>query len=388
MKRPHRSLSLVLIASSSFVLADVTWVRKSTTSGDLEPPNSGRQQTCCVVADFDGDGIADFAIGERTKTPSVVWYRSSGRGWTRRVIDGSPLRPEAGGAAADVDGDGDPDLILGQDASGSAIWWWENPRPDFDRPWTRRSIKSGGARKHHDQTVADFDGDGRDELVSWCQGAKQLLWYEIPADPRKAGPWKAKVIYSWSSGRELEGFPSQAVDVDLDGVLDIVGGGRWFRHRGRTEFEAKVIDDRMRFTQCAAGQLVKGGRPEIVFSPGDMDGTARWYQWAGGEWIGHDLRHVVHGHTCEVRDIDADGSLDILIGEMGNPGAGDRARVFVWYGDGAGRFRETVASEGVGIHEGLVADLDGDGRLDVLLKPYSHRTPRVDVLVNAPAAGD
>ncbi len=381
-----QALRLALLAALAPVAtpspgAEIRWERKSTKAGALEIPNPGTQQTCCVVADFDGDGIADFAIGERTKTPSVVWYRWNSKGWTRRVIEPERLAPEAGGAAADLDGDGDPDLVLGQDWSGNAMWWWENPRPEFGSPWNRRFVKNSGGPKHHDQTIGDFDGDGRPELVSWNQGARQLLWFEIPAEPRSRGPWSYAGIYRWEGGQELEGFPSIPVDVDGDGKVDIVGGGRWFRHKGGLEFEAEIVDDGMRFTQCAAGQLVEGGWAEIVFSPGDADGVAKWYERTDGKWKARELRSVIHGHTCEVRDVDGDGHLDILIGEMGNPGAGDAARTFLWFGDGRGNFVETAASAGQGIHEGQVADFDGDRRLDILMKPYSHNAPRVDVLL-------
>jgi len=67
---------------------------------------------------------------------------------------------------------------------------------------------------------------------------------------------------------------------------------------------------------------------------------------------------------------------------MGNPGAGNDARTYVWYGDGKGNFKETVASHGQGIHEGKLGDLDGDGDLDILMKPYGHKTPRIDILLN------
>jgi len=185
------------------------------------------------------------------------------------------------------------------------------------------------------------------------------------------------------SGREHEGFPSIPVDIDLDGKLDIVGGGRWFKHTGGTNYRENVIDGDMTFTQCAVGQLIKGGRPEVVFSPGDMNGDAKWYEWNRRGWKAHKLRYVVHGHSCEIRDIDVDGNLDIFIGEMGNPGAGDNAKIYIWYGDGKGKFKEKVASHGQGIHEGKLGDLDGDGDLDILLKPYNHKTPRIDVLLNS-----
>jgi len=377
------SQGLLLVAfASSVVAGDPSWQRRSSATGDLPVPNRGDQQTCCVVADLDGDGIDDFVVGERTQKPSIVWYKYNGKGWDTRVIDQTHLKPEAGGVCFDVDRDGDQDVVFGQDASGTEIWWWENPCPNFDKLWTRRLIKQGGAKKHHDQTAGDFDGDGKIELVSWNQKGKQLLLYEVPDDPRSAGVWASTPIYTWQSGPELEGFPSTPVDIDLDGKVDIVGGGRWLKHEGDVRFKAHVIDETQRFTQCAAGQLVEGGRPEVVFSPGDMDGDAKWYQWDGEKWNAHSLGFVVHGHTCDIRDVNGDGYADVFIGEMGSPGAGDEAKTYLWYGDGKGNLRKTVASRGQGIHEGLLSDLDGDGDLDILMKPYNHNSPRIDVLLN------
>ena len=113
-----------------------------------------------------------------------------------------------------------------------------------------------------------------------------------------------------------------------------------------------------------------------------MDGDIKWYEWNGKQWIAHTLRPIIHGHTCEIRDVNRDGHLDIFIGEMGKPGAGDEAKIFVWFGDGKGQFKETVADQGQGIHEGKLADFDGDGDLDILLKPYNHNAPRLDILLN------
>lgn len=374
------SLLFVCIVSLSY--AAENWQRKSSSTNEIPIPNEGDQQTCCLILDVDKDGTMDFVVGERTQTPSIVWYKYNGDGWDKFIIDDTRLNPEAGGDVHDIDNDGDMDIILGQDYSGNQIWWWENPYPNFDKPWTRHIIKNSGGRKHHDQSVADYDGDGQPELVSWNQGAKKLLLFEIPDDPRSKDEWESREIFSWDSGQEMEGFPSIPVDVDLDGQVDIVGGGRWFKHNGNHKFEAHVIDDSLRFTQCAAGQLVKGGRPEIVFSPGDMDGEVKWFEWKNDRWESHVLREIIHGHTCEVGDVDGDGNLDIMIGEMGNPGAGDRAKTFVYYGDGNGNFRESIVSEGQGIHEGKLADLNNDGHLDILMKPYNHNSPRIDILLN------
>jgi sugar phosphate isomerase/epimerase len=106
--------------------------------------------------------------------------------------------------------------------------------------------------------------------------------------------------------------------------------------------------------------------------------------------MSHDLLgiDVNHGHSLQIADINGDGNLDIFCAEMGkwtqnhkeqrNP----NAKAWIFYGDGKGHFQKTVLATGYGFHEGRIADLDGDGDLDVLDKPYSWETPRVDVWLN------
>ena len=40
---------------------------------------------------------------------------------------------------------------------------------------------------------------------------------------------------------------------------------------------------------------------------------------------------------------------------------------------------------GQGVHESKVADLDGDGRIDILGKPFIHNIPRLDIWLNTSA---
>ena len=383
---------LLFLAAAAGAQPLPSWRQLSSATGDLPTPGPSEQQTGAVVCDIDSDGDHDFFIGARVVGPAVTLFHRTGENWQKHIIEPDFLRVEAGGACHDIDGDGDRDLVFGADGGGNHIWWWENPSPDFlpYQRWERRAIKASGANKHHDQVFGDFDGDGRMELAAWNQRARALLLFEIPANPGNDAEWIFSVIYEWT-GEEHEGIA--AADINSDGVTDLVGGGRWYQHTGGGRFVPHVIDDRFRFSRAAVGQFVEGGWPEVVFSPGDVNGPIRWYEWKGDAWSGRDLpnNEIIHGHSLAVGDVNGDGHDDILSGEMGQWGRqmarrNYDARLRVYYGDGKGKFTEQMISRGAGNHESRLADLDGDGDLDILSKPYNWRTPRIDVWVNESAA--
>jgi len=374
-KKRHLLNYLIIIGTFVYIplgAQNSDWVIHS----DIEIPNEGDQQTASLVLDIDNDGIEDFVITERTSSPSVTWYKYNGTTWERRIVDETPLKIEAGGDFLDIDRDGDLDIVFGGESRSNQIWWWENPRPDYQGNWKRHLIKDHGGNKHHDQIFGDFDHDGQAELVSWNQRDSLLLMFEIPSDPRASGPWKNTVIYRGQP--KDEGLA--AADLNLDGKLDLIGAGKWFEHVKDGKFTAHIIDEEMNFSRSAAGQLVEGGPAEVVLCPGDADGDAKWYEYQGNQWIAHSLGFVIHGHTLDVVDLNRDGKLDIFIGEMGNPGDGENADIIIWYGDGKGNFNKEIIRTGQGIHEGRIGDLNGDGVLDILVKPYNHHSPRVEVM--------
>lgn len=357
------------------------WVHLSTESGDLElPTSSGSQQTASLVLDINNDGITDFVITDRSTAPSVVWYESSGDGsWQRRVVENESLRIEAGGAIADIDGDGDLDIVFAGDGSSNAVWWWENPYPDFSSTWQRRYVKNSGSNKYHDQVFGDFDGDGILELASWNQGAASLLLFDIPADPLDSGAWPYSVIASASSSHE-----GMAVcDVDQDGIDDIVGAGRWYKHVGGGSYDEFIIDTSQTYGRAAAGQFIPGGYAELVYGPGDNSGDLKFYRYSGGGWQTTLLQaNVDHGHSLHTADFNNDGHLDIFCAEMRLNSGNTDAKTWIFYGDGRGNFTRVVVNQGVGNHESRPADLDGDGDIDILGKPYNWDAPRLDIWLN------
>ncbi|MFC1613856.1 FG-GAP repeat domain-containing protein, partial [Gemmatimonadota bacterium] len=370
----------------------IIWKQLSTKTGDLPDPNVGRQPAS-LIFDIDRDGTDDFVIAGWGDT-SLVWYRNSSKGWKRYLVDNRQSHIEAGGAVHDIDGDGDLDILEGGSWASNQVWWWENPSPVFapEKPWNRYTIKDWGEKQHHDQIFGDFDGDGKAELVFWNQRARKLFISEIPANPKQAGNWELNEIWSWPVDYKYEGLAKG--DIDLDGTIDLVGGGSWFKHQGGVNYQANQVDD-YGSSRSAAGDLIKGGRPEIVLGSGDTAGPLNLYEWNGGEWVKLTLIDTVnHGHTLQVADIDGDGNLDIFCAEMSqwsqdiidNPDA----KTWTIYGDGRGGFvlEQLKAAEGIGNHESRLGDLDGDGDLDILQKPFAKDIPRIDIWLNGGTGGN
>ena len=383
--------------TSSSASSQVTWKHYSTEKGDLPVPTSGGQQTASLTVDIDQDSVTDFVITERTSAPSVVWYKKNGERWDRYVVEDEPLRIEAGSAHYDIDGDGDQDIVFAGESQSNEVWWWENPYPDYasDKAWNRYTIKKSGANKHHDQLFGDFDGDGQEELAFWNQQGKALFVAEIPDNPKETEEWERIAAYRYNTDSQMEqlgqkGYPDwkdvneheglAKMDIDGDSIEDIVGGGRWFKYDGQGSYRENLIDASYVFSRSAVGQFIEGGRPEVVLVVGDGIAPMMLYEWQDGTWMRREIiSELDNGHTIDVLDFNGDGHLDIFSAEMRFGEDNPDSKIRIMLGDGQGNFTETVVAEGYGVHEGRIVDLDDDGDYDVLGKPYSWKTPRLDI---------
>jgi hypothetical protein len=121
----------------------------------------------------------------------------------------------------------------------------------------------------------------------------------------------------------------------------------------------------------AVGDIDRDGLVDIVASDA-KDGTLiRWYRNPGtpeGNWARHDVGHVTDwGDRAELADIDGDGRLDIVVStENAKPGGAST----YWFQAPAELVtqpwtRHTVAVQG-STNSLDVGDVDGDGRLAIV----------------------
>jgi len=144
----------------------------------------------------------------------------------------------------DLDDDGDLDVIsaAGED-NNAQVAWFENPvenRPQapgpgllVDTPWKQWRI--GSVRNAWSIDIADLTGDGRPDVVATGSDQQQMLLFVQPnAGPARSYDWDTYVLVTFGA---FEPRDLKIVDIDSDGVLEIVVGGsagavRYFESSG------------------------------------------------------------------------------------------------------------------------------------------------------------
>jgi hypothetical protein len=107
------------------------------------------------------------------------------------------------------------------------------------------------------------------------------------------------------------------------------------------------------------------------------------YSNDNGTWEPKQITGLIdNGHTIDVIDFNGDGHLDIFSAEMRFGENNPDSKLRILLGDGKGNFTDYIIATGYGVHEGKIADLDGDGDFDILAKPYTWKAPRIDVWIN------
>lgn len=353
------------------------------------------------TADIDGDGKMDLLAFKGGDEGFISWYKYPS--FDHHIIRkdnynaGRPL-------AADVDRDGDMDLVVAKN-SDQCVYWYENPlaqsRP-VRNPWLEHRIgstkKTAKGDYIKDYGIADFDGDGRQDIVicTFDSPAEIFIYFQIGKDR-----WQKK-RHTYINGHE----GLDIGDIDGDGDPDIVTNGRWFEMPDNPRTEDLVehrIDEKWHnqsgtwqrnATMVRVADIDGDGRPDVVLSHSEMENyPVSWYNAKDpkAQWIEHPI-DPDYGwcQTLDVGDVDGDGDLDLLTGRFTRPSPPDvpephDIRIYYNRGDGLGRWAKQVIRKDGGIYFGHLADMDADGDLDIA-GPRSYWRGPIEIWLNGRGA--
>lgn len=320
-----------------------------------------------VMADLDGDGFDDVVSVHESDTVydgrpvgyvRIAWGSEDPDSWALSTLaSGIDAAAAEDATVADFDGDGDLDVVVACELAH--LIYLDNPGADArSKTWQHVIIPVTRDRGSYIRAfAADFDGDGRPEVSAANKGEQNpdphtervtdFSLYLPPADPLDGDGWREQVL-----GQARIPINAEPVDLDGDGDLDIVAGSRaesrvlWFENLGGLEFTEHRIDlvdppDDIYITgfNMDYADLNHDGRLDIVstawwnaivvlYQPADKE--AKW-QWSLLGRAGPDQMVSVR-----LADIDGDGDLDIFTGGYSR-GSRDRDGPLVGVNDPLGR---------------------------------------------------
>ena len=169
-------------------------------------------------------------------------------------------------------------------------------------------------------------------------------------------------------------FGISAVDIDGDGDLDLVAsdtgvGLYWFENDGKGNFTRHVIHRREDewLERHAIADINGDGRPEIVIVD-NINGSLLWFEFDGDprdaeSWSHHYITEggLPGAYDVAVADLDGDGDLDVAASSW------RKGNQFAWFEQRDGQWIKHMIEENIAETRTIcAADINGNGKIDLL----------------------
>ncbi|MFF3018512.1 FG-GAP-like repeat-containing protein [Streptomyces sp. NPDC057939] len=342
--------------------------------------DNGRGSGAVALGDLDNDGEPDLVTAIRTEGVGV-FLGSGGGGFGAVTKYAAPLTSTSrflnSVEIRDVNGDGNKDVIS-QDARGNVALVWLgdgsgalgagtavqlNPLPGCDTTGDNPCV----ARFPAGVTVGDFDEDGKQDLATSNANTSNVSVVLGNGD----GTFGAAAQFALSAGSGSQGVA--AADLNGDGHLDLVtsnssagtlsvllGDGDGSFGAASSVSAGMTLPSKLKLADVNED----GKQDVVVVAPGTPGRVAVLLgNGAGGLGTASLLSAGSNLTSASVADLNGDGHVDLVVSSAGSN------EVIAFEGNGAGAFGSPLVfglAGGINPQSTAVADLNGDGRPDVV----------------------
>jgi hypothetical protein len=326
--------------------------------GEAEPTESAD------VGDINGDGLLDVVFGNLEGIASRLHLNESDPslaaftvGAPLTVPDGSYSEPVPAVALADADGDGQLDAILGSGPS-SAPLLHSGSAAMFRVGWLGSSLGEGTA-----VDLGDWDRDGDLDLLVGASSEPLRIFSNVGGAFGEEPAWESGDDYYV----EVAVFAQFDEDIHGSSRLDVAFGGvdsvrGFFMNPNGSGDEPTHTSTNVVHKGFAAGDVDNDGDVDLGFGAFGAQGDGMLRN--GGDVPNRfsTLSLTSDGattHGVDLADIDGDGDLDLAVAREYAP-----FRVYTWEGDSWQLHMSTVGQPyGRAVAWG---DADGDGDADLI----------------------